>query len=62
MKKLIILAVLFLCSCNRYISPERAANPKHRYIIRTTKGERQMTRLIRRSTFYRSKEGCGYKK
>ena len=60
MKKLIILAALFVSGCTRYVTPERAANPTHRYEIRTTKGERQMTRLMRRATFHKSAEGCGY--
>jgi hypothetical protein len=63
MKKLIILLVLFISSCTtRYINPERAANPRRSYQIRTTKGERQMTRLIRQSTLYDKRYGCGYKK
>jgi hypothetical protein len=62
MKKLIILVVLFACSCTTYITPDRAANPRRSYQIRTTKGERQMNRLLRRSIIYKNKEGCGYKK
>ena len=60
MKKLIILAALFVSGCTRYITPERAANPRHRYEIRTTKAERKMTRLLRRSSFNKSLNGCGY--
>jgi hypothetical protein len=63
----IILILLFLFAmifsgCNRYFTPERYANPRHKYTIRTTKGERQMNRLIRRSIFYKHSEGCGYQK
>lgn len=62
MKKILIFALLILTlgSCNTYFTPYRYANPRHRYEIRTTKGERKMDRLLRRSTFYRSKVGCGY--
>ena len=62
MKKLIILVVLFGCSCTTYITPDRAANPRRSYQIRTTKGERKLNRLLRRSTFHNSLNGCGYKK
>jgi len=62
MKKLIILVVLFACSCTTYITPDRAANPRRSYQIRTTKGERQMNRIFRQSTIHIKKEGCGYKK
>lgn len=63
MKKLIILAVLFISSCTtRYITPDRAANPRRSYQIRTTKGERQMNRIFRQSTIHIKKEGCGYQK
>jgi len=62
MKKLIILAVLFISGCTRYFTPDRYANPRHRYEIRTTKGERQMNRILRQSTIHKSREGCGYKK
>jgi len=63
----IILLALFLLailinSCTVTYQPERYANPRHRYIIRTNKGERQMTRIIRQSTFRRKTEGCGYQK
>ena len=63
----VILIILFLLSivlnsCNRYFEPERYANPRHRYEIRTTKGERKMTRLIRRSTMHNNSNGCGYQK
>lgn len=63
----IILIVLFFLAmifsgCNRYFTPERYANPRHKYIIRTTKGERQMNRLIRRSIIHNSSNGCGYQK
>jgi cell division protein YceG involved in septum cleavage len=65
--RIIILLVLFLLaillnSCNKYYSPEKYANPRHRYIIRTNKGEREMTRILRQSTFRRKTEGCGYQK
>jgi len=58
MKKLIILIVLFATSCTRYITPERAANPRHKYIIRTTKGERKMSRLIRMYGPKKENIGC----
>jgi len=63
--RIIILLVLFLLaillnSCNKYYSPEKYANPRHKYIIRTTKGERQMTRLLRQYTFHDRRYGCGY--
>lgn len=57
-----VLLILILGSCTRYFTPERYANPRHRYEIRTTKGERKMSRLMRRSTFHNSSQGCGYKK
>jgi len=64
MKKIIIflLVVIILGGCTRYFTPERYANPRHRYEIRTTKGERQMNRLLRRSRFQNSTQGCGYQK
>jgi hypothetical protein len=58
MKKLIILVVLFACSCTRYVTPDRAANPRHRYQIRTTKGERKMNRLLRMYGPKNSSTGC----
>lgn len=63
----IVILILFLFailmnSCNRYFDPERYANPRHRYEIRTTRGERQMNRLIRQNTYRRRSEGCGYQK
>ena len=65
--RILLLLVLFLLailinSCTKHYSPERYANPRHKYNIRTTKGEREMNRLIRQSTFHNRHEGCGYQK
>ncbi|MEY4334592.1 MAG: hypothetical protein RLZZ196_3342 [Bacteroidota bacterium] len=63
----IIIIILFLLSmilnsCNRYFEPERYANPRHKYTIRTTKGERKMNRIIRKSIMHNNSSGCGYQK
>jgi len=50
MKKTIIFGLLLiLSSCNQYFSPERYANPRHKFESSGKKYERQMRRYERQS-------------
>jgi len=52
MKKIIIFCILLILgnSCTTYFSPERYANPRHKFESGTKRYERKMRRLERRNT------------